>query len=241
MNNMLQSRFLWGGLLIVGGILFLLQNLLDFQFGSLFWALVFGLGALFFLSVFISNRMNWWGLIPGITLLGIALVIALDAFAPELGSLLSGTIILGGIGLSFLVVYLLNREFWWAIIPAGVLLSLAVALAVDDFLPDTGFVALFFIGMALTFAVVARVPTPEGKMQWAWIPAGVLGIIGVAFGAFSGSLMAYAVPIILIGVGGILDHPHDAGSRNGCLTWSTWTQTILNRNEKRSVFSSHYY
>ena len=204
MNNILQSRLLWGGLLIVGGILFLLQNLFDFQFGSLFWSLVFGLAGLFFLSVFFSNRMNWWGLIPGITLIGIALVIALDTFAPAVGDILEGTIILGGIGLSFLVIYLLNREFWWAIIPAGVLLSLSLALAVEDFLPDTGFVSIFFIGMALTFAFLAMVPTPEGKMQWAWIPAGVLGIIGIAFGAFSGSLMAYAVPVILIGVGGFL-------------------------------------
>lgn len=204
MNNVFQSRYLWGGLLIVGGILFLLQNLFGFQLGGLFWAIVFGLGGLFFLSIFFSNRMNWWGLIPGITLLGIGLVIALDTFAPEIGDLLGGSIILGGIGLSFLIVYYLNREFWWAIIPGGVLLSLSVAIAFESYLAGTGFVALFFLGMALTFAVLAMVTTPEGKMQWAWIPAGILGIIGIAFGAFSGSLMAYAMPVILIGVGGFL-------------------------------------
>lgn len=204
MYKYLQSRVLWGSLLIIGGILFLLQNLFGFQFGALFWALVFGLAGLFFLSVFFTNRLNWWGLIPGITLLGIGVVIALDAFAPQLGDLLGATIILGGIGLSFLVVYLINREFWWAIIPGGVLLSLSVAIAVESYISDTGFVSVFFIGMALTFAALAFVQTPEGRMKWAWIPAGVLGLMGVIFGAFSGSLMAYVVPIVLIAIGGVL-------------------------------------
>lgn len=204
MSNLLRSRILWGMLLIVSGILFLLQNLFDFQFGSLFWALVLGLGGLFFVSIFLTNRMNWWGLIPGITLLSVALLVGLGAIAPGVVDFLGGSIVLGGIGLSFLVVYLINRENWWAIIPAGVLLSLAIALIFENFLSGTGFVSIFFLGMALTFAILTFVRTPEGKMQWAWIPAGILGVIGIAFAAFSGSLTAYAVPIILIAVGAVL-------------------------------------
>lgn len=204
MTKWLSSRILWGSILIIGGILFLLQNLYGYQFGSLFWALILGLGGLFFLSVFLADRSNWWGLIPGFTLIGVGCTVALDSLAPQAGDVLGGPIVLGSIGLSFLVIYLLNREFWWAIIPSGVLLTLTIAIALESFISDIGFVSLFFLGMALTFAIVAMLPTPDGKMTWAWIPAGILGLMGILFGAFSGAYMAYLLPLALILGGGLL-------------------------------------
>lgn len=204
MTKMFNSRMFWGALLILGGVLFLLQNLFGFQYGDLFWALVLGLVGLFFLTVFFSNRANWWALIPGFTLLGVALSVSLNLIAPSLSSTLSGPIVLGSIGASFLVIYLLNREYWWAIIPCGVLLTLAIVISLENLLTEMGFVSIFFLGLAATFALVALVPTAEGKMQWAWIPAIVLALMGVIFGAFSGAFMAYLLPIALIVGGGIL-------------------------------------
>jgi hypothetical protein len=204
MIKMFNSRMFWGALLILGGVLFLLQNLFGFQYGDLFWALVLGLVGLFFLTIFFSNRANWWALIPGFTLLGVALSVSLNLIAPSLSSTLSGPIVLGSIGASFLVIYLLNREYWWAIIPCGVLLTLAIVISLENLLTEMGFVSIFFLGLAATFALVALVPTAEGKMQWAWIPAIVLALMGVIFGAFSGAFMAYLLPIALIVGGGIL-------------------------------------
>ncbi len=204
MTKMFNSRMFWGALLILGGVLFLLQNLFGFQYGDLFWALVLGLVGLFFLTIFFSNRANWWALIPGFTLLGVGLSVSLNLIAPSLSSTLSGPIVLGSIGASFLVIYLLNREYWWAIIPCGVLLTLAIVISLENLLTEMGFVSIFFLGLAATFALVALVPTAEGKMQWAWIPAIVLALMGVIFGAFSGAFMAYLLPIALIVGGGIL-------------------------------------
>ncbi len=198
----LASRVFWGSLLIIGGILFLIQNIFGYQFGSLFWSIAFGLGGLFFISLFISNRENWWGLIPGMTLIGIGLNIGLGALFPQLERYIGGTIILGAIGLSFLIIYILNREYWWAIIPTGVLLSLAIVVGLESFISDMAFVSLFFIGMGLTFAVVALIPTSEGKLKWAWLPAGVLLFMGLIFSAFSGAVMVYVWPVVLI-VGGL--------------------------------------
>jgi hypothetical protein len=137
-------------------------------------------------------------------LLGIGFSVSLNTIAPSLSSTLSGPIVLGSIGASFLVIYLLNREYWWAIIPCGVLLTLAIVISLENLLTDMGFVSIFFLGLAATFALVAFVPTAEGKMQWAWIPAIVLALMGVIFGAFSGAFMAYLLPIALILGGGIL-------------------------------------
>ena len=204
MTKWLNSRIFWGALLILGGVLFLLQNLFGFQYGNLFWALVMGLAGLFFLTIFFSNRENWWSLIPGFTLLGVGLSISLDTFAPSLSTTLSGPIVLGSIGASFLAIYLLNREFWWAIIPCGVLLTLAIVISLENLLSDMGFVSVFFLGLAATFAFLALVPTHEGRMQWPWIPAIILALMGVIFGAFSGAFMAYLLPVVLIVGGGIL-------------------------------------
>lgn len=204
MKKLLNSQVFWGALLILGGALFLFQNLFGLQIGNLFWALVLGLAGLFFLTVFYSNRANWWALIPGFTLLGVAASVSLNTIVPGLADILSGPIVLGSIGLSFLVVYLLNREFWWAIIPCGVLFTLAVVTSLESLISEMGFVSLFFLGLAATFTIVALAPTPEGRMQWPWIPAIVLGLMGVIFGAFSGAYMAYLLPLVLIAGGGIL-------------------------------------
>jgi hypothetical protein len=59
----LESRILWGIVFIVGGVLFLLQNLGILWLGNLFWIVLLGLGSLFFLSFFLQNRANWWALI----------------------------------------------------------------------------------------------------------------------------------------------------------------------------------
>ncbi len=61
------------------------------------------------------------------------------------------------IGLSFLVVYLMRRDSWWAIIPAGVLFTLALVAWVAQY---NGFAsgATFFLGIALTFAILGLMP-----------------------------------------------------------------------------------
>mgnify|MGYP005842958185 CR=1 FL=1 len=204
MMKWLESRLFWGVVLIVAGVLFLLQNLFGVQLGGIFWSALFILGGLFFLSVFYTERANWWAIIPGFTLVGIGLLIGLGTVFPAAEDVLGGAIVLGSISLSFFFIYLLNRDFWWALIPTGVLATLAVVIAFENLLTDFGFVSLFFLGMALTFAVVALVPTPQGKMTWSWIPAGILGLMGIIFGAFSGAFMTYLTPLILILGGGFL-------------------------------------
>ena len=204
MIKWLESRLFWGVVLIVAGVLFLLQNLFGVQLGGIFWSAIFVLGGLFFLSIYFTERANWWAIIPGFTLVGIGLNVGLGAIFPAVENILGGAIVLGSIGLSFLVIYLLNRDFWWALIPAGVLLTLTVIIPLESFLTEFGFISLFFLGMALTFAVVALIPSPEGKMKWAWIPAAILGVMGIIFGAFSGAFMAYLTPLILILGGGFL-------------------------------------
>src|SRR3990172_11604978 len=147
----LESRILWGCLFIVGGVLFLLQNLGFLWLGDLFWTGLLGLGSLFFLSFFLQNRAHWWALIPGFTLLSLMTVTLLNWLIPDLGGSWGGSVILGGIGLSFFIIYLVDKANWWALIPGGVLLTLAATVGLEQFFPGLETAGVFFLGLGLTF------------------------------------------------------------------------------------------
>jgi hypothetical protein len=197
------SRILWGVLLIVAGVLFLLQSVGVVQFADILWPTLIGIVSLAFLFVFLSApRTNWWAVIPGFVLLGVAGIVALDQLAPRVGEIWSGSIFLGGIALAFWVIYLFNPEQWWAVIPGGVLLTLAVVSGLSPMLEGIETGGVFFFGLGLTFALLALLPTPEGRLTWSIIPAIVLLIVGALITAAAAELINYIWPALLI-VGGL--------------------------------------
>lgn len=212
MVKWLESRILWGSLLILAGVVFLLQNLFNFDIGALFWALLLALGGAVFIIVYINNRAHWWALIPGFTLLGVSATVFLDNYLPMLEGVLGGFFVLGGIGIAFVAVYLSDRRNWWAVIPAGVLLTLATITVVDELLGGFGTGGLFFLGMGLTFALVAILPTPQGRMRWAWYPAAALVVMGLLIAAAAENLIGYLWPAALI-LGGLVLIYRTIGSR----------------------------
>ena len=202
--KILSSRIFWGLVLILGGVLFLLQNLRVFQGGDLFWGVSFGVAGLLFLGVFFGDRQQWWALIPGMLLLAVGSLILLTSFAPGFDEAMGGLIILGGIGLSFIFVYLANHANWWALIPGGVLITLAVVAGLDQVVSDGATGGIFFLGLGLTFLLVAIAPTPVGKMKWARIPAAVLMFIGLLVYFLARDMVVYFLPLAFFIAGGIL-------------------------------------
>lgn len=200
----LESRIFWGVLLILGGILFLLDNLNVLKVAGLFWAIVFGLIGIFILGYFFSNRATWWALIPGVILLDLAFIITLGVVAPGFASKWSGPVFLGGISLCFWLIYGLNRDFWWAIIPGGVLLTLAGVSLIDSYNAQIETGGIFFLGLGLTFALVGVLPVSgEGQphpiqLKWAFIPAVILILFGLLLTASNTSIFNYLWPVILI-------------------------------------------
>lgn len=202
----LDPRLVGGTLLVVGGIMFLLQNLGYFPAGSLFWGVVFGAGALACLWIFLTDRTQWWALIPAGALLGLTIVVILSLVAPTLEDL-GGALFLGLIGLSFWAIYFMNRQFWWAVIPGGVLMTLATVAGIDSVLPETPDAlsgGLFFAGLGLTFVVLGLLPTGQGPMRWAFIPGGILLVMGLLVALAAASLINYVWPIALILAGLVL-------------------------------------
>ena len=199
MFKWLRSPIVWGVLLIVAGFFFLVQAITGIQLGSIFWAALFALGAVFFLNFYLGNRANWWALIPAFTLAGICLSILSGVLFEGLAQdILNQVFVLGGIGASFVVVYLIDRRQWWAIIPAGVMFTIIVVSVADDFLGGDVSGGIMLVGIGITFAVLALLPATKTKMGWAWIPAGVLVVIGLVIAGTASERLVYMVPVALI-------------------------------------------
>lgn len=199
--DLLRSRIVWGILLVLGGVALLLENLNVIRIGGALWGFILAVAGLVFLFEYMRNRMRWWPLIPGITLLAVALTILLDVAFPRIGGILGGMIVLGGIGISFVLVYLVDQSNWWAVIPAGVLLTLALMSVLEnlDLGFDTG--GFFMLGIGLTFFVLSVLPGPHGSLKWAAIPGGVLVVIGVIILAVTEQAFQAIWPVLLILLG----------------------------------------
>jgi hypothetical protein len=198
--KLLTSKMFWGLMLVVGGLILLLEQLDIIEGSEIFWMVVSAIAALLFLLALVTNRDAWWVAIPGIGLLAVALSLGLDVFTSVSGEII-GAIIMGGIGLSFLIVYLIQRVHWWAIIPGGVLITLAIVAGMEGGDPGPVSGAIFFAGLGLTFALVAVLPNKFGRMTWAWIPGGILLLLAVLIFAGIESIFNYIWPVVLIIVG----------------------------------------
>jgi hypothetical protein len=104
------------------------------------------------------------------------------------------------LGLGFFAVYLSGRERWWAIIPGGVLLTLAVISVMTDQLgiEETG--GFLFVGMGVTFLLVALL----ASRQWAYIPGVILLAMGALLGTAYASALDFLWPAALVVCGVLL-------------------------------------
>jgi hypothetical protein len=213
--NRIRPRTVGGLLLVAGGLLALLQTLGILPNGAnLPLALLLGAGGVFFVYVLLTGpSQQWWAAIPGIILLDLTALMLLGMLFPEMGcsarigglvfscSEFAGTLFLAGIGLSFWVVYIANRAQWWAVIPAGVLTTLAAVTLLSQHIPGSAAGGVFFVGLGLTFVLVGLLPSPQGKMGWAFIPAGILLVMGIFLIGALTALTNYVWALALIGVG----------------------------------------
>ena len=160
-----------------------------------------GIG-LVFLVVYLTNREHWWALIPGGTMLMVAMLIA--GTATPIAEEFWVALMLAGIGAVFGVVYLARRNNWWAIIPAGALLGTGVTVLFAGMqLPDALEVRLlggsFLLIMGLTFGALWLL-REEHPTRWAKYPAVAVTSVG-ALVMLIGENAEYVWPLILIAVG----------------------------------------
>ena len=194
-------RVIGGLLLVAAGAVLLLQslNIVSFLWEAT-WAVILAGGGVCFLLMFLGSRGYWWAAIPGAALLGLGGLVVLSILGMD--TFFGGSMFLAATSVGFWLVYLRTRENWWAVIPGGVLLTLAVVAGVDAVAPRMETGGLFFLGLALTFALVYLLPSPGDKRSWALIPAGVLFLLGLVITVATSSMLNLIWPAALI-VGGV--------------------------------------
>lgn len=108
---------------------------------------------------------------------------------------IGGAAFLSGLGIAFVLVYREDPRRWWAIIPAGALLAMALTAVVEDGARGGGGAA-FLLGLAATFFVLTRLP--GNPQRWAIYPAAALALLAVLALTTGGS---WVVPVVLIAIG----------------------------------------
>lgn len=197
---------IFGGLLVLAGIVYLLQNfgILQFKLSSWMWAGLFATGGVLLAGYWFRNRDQWWAIIPAGALLGLTTTSIFDALSLFPETDMGGAIFLFCLASSFLLVYATRpTALWWAIIPGSVLITLGVIVIVQNRVGDTVSGGLLFLGIGLSFVWVALQPSKPAN-HWAWFPAGVLGVMGIISLVGVLNLFAWLLPVGLIVAGGAL-------------------------------------
>lgn len=192
-------RILAGLLIILVGILLLVQQLGKIDLSGDFWGIAFMLGGgVIFLTLWLSERAQWWPLIPG----GILASWGVAALLGKLG--LSATLVslvgMFGSAAGFLAIYWMDRKGnWWALIPAGVFVLVGIASVIGTAVGEDWTGSFVLWGIAAVFAVLYL---RDRSQFWPLIPAGVLAVVGFGVSPLATSAW-FLFPTLLI-VAGVL-------------------------------------
>jgi hypothetical protein len=195
-----RSGLFWGLLLIGAGALALGQQMgyIERFADPQFWIWVFALVSLVALIEYALSRWKQWGwLFPAGVFGGLAIVIALAT--NDVGTAAVATPLFVGLLIPFVAAYLTDRtRNWWALIPGGIMLFLALVTLLVDTVGGEWVGAMFLLLIGLVFLAVFL---NNRTRIWALIVAYVFGVLSIApMLAAGGSMAAYFGPVFLIGV-----------------------------------------
>ncbi|HEX7003807.1 MAG TPA: hypothetical protein VF168_06445 [Trueperaceae bacterium] len=202
-------------LVALGGLALLSQMGLFRGLGSVLGALLFGAIGFYLIRNQYRGRGEVWALCVGFALLGLG--------AASIAGPMGGTAFLGLTGAGFLVAYRDDRERWWAVIPGGVLLTLALVAGLDSFASPLGGGPIFFLGLAAVFWYLYRHPNQEKR--WAVYPAVALTVLALLTLSFSGG---WVLPVALI-VAGLYFLNREQGRR---IDWRETAESVNSQVDK---------
>ena len=179
--------------MILFGIVLLVETVTDLT--AWMWVAILVVAGFAAFTVYLADRSDWGLLIPSYVMWAIAGLIALITLEILRDEAIA-TFIMAAIALPFLAVFLRDREQWWALIPAYVLLAVGVMVVLigAEVLSDLLVPAYVMFAIAIPFFVVyAR----NSKEWWPLIPGGIMALIGLSF-LIAEAAVEYVLPAVLI-------------------------------------------
>ncbi len=194
-----KSGLVWGILLIGAGAVALAQQMGYMrQVPDQIWVWVFALISLLgFVSFGLSGWKQWGWLFPAGIFGGLAVTTGLALAGIDRPAIASSLFV--GLLLPFAAAYLLDRTHnWWALIPGGVMVFLALVTLLADTRGEW-IGSLFLFLVALSFFVVYL---NNRARSWALLVAYIMAILAIApLTATLGEGAAYYGPVFLLAVG----------------------------------------
>ncbi len=182
MTTRIRSRQGWAIGLVLSGLLLLIWNfdlLAPYEpWTQLLLALLLLVITVGFFSGYLGG-VQWWRLIPAWIMSALTTMVLLNTI-PAVPPETLPALLFVGIAASFIHIYLLQRqEHWWALLPAGFTLVIALLIAVSALTHNITYLgALLFGGMGAVFLAIYLL-SPGAQQWWSLIPAGVLLIFGL--------------------------------------------------------------
>jgi hypothetical protein len=197
--NVNKPGLFWGVLLIGAGLLALADQMGYVEtFSPQVWIGIFAVISLLGLvSYALSGWKQWGWLFPTGAFGGLAVTLALAT--NNVSSAAVASSLFFGLLLPFAAAYLTDRtRNWWALIPGGVMLFLALTMLLVDSAGGEWVGALFLFMIALSFFVVYL---NNRTRTWALLVAYILAVLGIApLMSIGGRDAAYYGPIFLFAV-----------------------------------------
>ena len=192
---------LYWGILLIGFGAYALARTMGYEIPQdpLTWAFIFGGISLLSLIFYFFDGVREWGWLFPVGIFGsLAIMMAMVSNGIENAAMAAP--LFCGIGLPFVVAFLIDRSNnWWALIPAGVMIFLALIVLVVDTAQDEwiGTVILFMI--ALSFLVVYLI---NRTRTWALLVAYIMFVISLApaMSIMGGTVPAYFGSIVLFAI-----------------------------------------
>lgn len=183
-----NPRTLAYALLVVGTLLLANSGFLSALPGFLRTLSLLGLGAALWLGP--THLSASWR---------VAGFVGVGVFAIATSENFTGVASLGFPALALALVYLSDVKRWWAVIPAGILASIALLLAFNE-LFSWDATPVLFLGFAATFTCLYLLSPERGGQRWALYPAVVFIALTVLVND-PGSGLSGALPLLFIGAG----------------------------------------
>jgi hypothetical protein len=174
-----------GVAMVVTGLFFLMVNfnlipVSDFVLSRALGILFITVGLIFLFFQGAGGGLFWFVLPTGFffTLGFLTLLMGVDA----LWSVESFAVFCAGTGLTFLAVFVLRRNQWWALIPAFACMGVSGWLTSASWMPVIGFhpvLPVFCVG--LSFLVIYLNSVQKRRMRWSFLTGSIIVALSFAY------------------------------------------------------------